>query len=110
MKIIVAKTAGFCFGVENAINKALSTEGKIVTLGEIIHNELVVNKLKSKGIYPINSLDEYKEGKVVIRSHGVGQAVYERLAERGIEFVDATCPFVKKIHKIVNNAFMQISK
>lgn len=107
MKIIVAKTAGFCFGVENAINKALSTKGKIVTLGEIIHNELVVNKLKSKGIYPINSLDEYKEGTVVIRSHGVGQAVYERLSKQGIEFVDATCPFVKKIHKIVNNAYLQ---
>lgn len=105
MEIVLAKSAGFCFGVQNAINMALSAQGKIVTLGEIIHNELVVNNLKEKGIYPINSLEDYVDGKIVIRSHGVGKKMYEQMKERGIEYIDATCPFVKKIHKIVHNAF-----
>jgi len=107
MEIILAKTAGFCFGVQNAINKALSAKGKIVTLGEIIHNELVVNNLMDKGIYPINNLDEYEDGRVVIRSHGVGEQVYKQMQERNIEYIDATCPFVEKIHKLVNSAYNQ---
>ncbi len=107
MEIVLAKTAGFCFGVQNAINTALSAKGKIVTLGDIIHNELVVNNLKEKGIYPINSLEDYVDGKIVIRSHGVGKKMYEQMQERGIEYIDATCPFVKKIHNIVRNAFEQ---
>lgn len=107
MEIVVAKTAGFCFGVQNAINKTLEQSGKIVTLGDIIHNELVVNKLKEKGIFPINSLEEYTDGKVVIRSHGVGKDIYDQLVQKNIEYVDATCPFVEKIHKIVYKAFLQ---
>ena len=86
MEIVLAKTAGFCFGVQNAINTALSAKGKIVTLGDIIHNELVVNNLKEKGIYPINSLEDYVDGKIVIRSHGVGKKMYEQMQERGIEY------------------------
>ncbi|MDE6967567.1 MAG: 4-hydroxy-3-methylbut-2-enyl diphosphate reductase, partial [Clostridia bacterium] len=106
MEIIVAKTAGFCFGVQNAIEKTLSAQGEIVTLGEIIHNELVVNTLKEKGIYPIDSLDDYKAGKVIIRSHGVGKNIYEQLESKNIEYIDATCPFVSKIHKIVYDSYM----
>ena len=102
---IVAKTAGFCFGVQNAIDKTLEATGKVVTFGEIIHNDLVVNKLKEKGIYPINSLSEYKDGRVIIRSHGVGKNIYDEMNKNGIEYIDATCPFVEKIHKIVHNAF-----
>ncbi len=102
---IVAKTAGFCFGVQNAIDKTLEATGKVVTFGEIIHNDLVVNKLKEKGIYPINSLSEYKDGRVIIRSHGVGKNIYDEMNNNGIEYIDATCPFVEKIHKIVHNAF-----
>ena len=102
---IVAKTAGFCFGVQNAIDKTLEATGKVVTFGEIIHNDLVVNKLKEKGIYPINSLSEYKDGRVIIRSHGVGKNIYDEMNKNGIEYIDATCPFVEKIHKIVRNAF-----
>ncbi len=102
---IVAKTAGFCFGVQNAIDKTLEATVKVVTFGEIIHNDLVVNKLKEKGIYPINSLSEYKDGRVIIRSHGVGKNIYDEMNNNGIEYIDATCPFVEKIHKIVHNAF-----
>lgn len=105
MEIIVAKTAGFCFGVENAVNKTLAAEGKVVTFGEIIHNKLVVDTLAKKGIFPINSLDEYAGGKVIIRSHGAGRDVYEELRARNIEYIDATCPFVAKIHKIVSEAY-----
>ena len=79
MEIVVAKNAGFCFGVDNAVKMALNATGEIVTLGEIIHNEYVVDSLKSKGISPIESLDEYTSGKVVIRSHGVGREIYQQL-------------------------------
>ena len=79
MEIIVAKTAGFCFGVQNAVDKTLSADGKVVTFGEIIHNDLVVDKLKEKGIYPIQSLEEYVDGRIIIRSHGVGEKIYKQL-------------------------------
>ncbi len=104
MEIIVAKSAGFCFGVDNAVKMTLGASGKIVTLGEIIHNDQVVNELKEKGIFPIESLDEYTSGSVVIRSHGVGESVYSELDSRQIEYIDATCPFVSRIHEIVKKA------
>ena len=102
MEITVAKTAGFCFGVKRAVEKVydqIATGKKqIYTYGPIIHNEEVVQDLEEKGVQVINSKEELealKEGVVVIRSHGVGREIYE------LELVDATCPFVKKIHKIV---------
>ena len=104
MEIIVAKNAGFCFGVDKAVKMAINATGHIVTLGEIIHNEYVVDKLKDRGINPIDSLDDYKSGKVVIRSHGVGEQVYQQLKLRDIEYIDATCPYVSRIHNIVNKA------
>ena len=104
MEIVVAKSAGFCFGVDNAVKMTLGASGEVVTLGEIIHNDQVVDDLKSKGIRPINSLDEYVSGRVVIRSHGVGKMIFEKLKERNIEYIDATCPFVSRIHKIVEEA------
>ena len=106
MEITVAKTAGFCFGVKRAVEKVydqIATGKKpIYTYGPIIHNEEVVRDLEEKGV--INSKEELealKEGVVVIRSHGVGREIYELLERQGLELVDATCPFVKKIHKIV---------
>lgn len=102
MEIKVAKTAGFCFGVKNAVNAALNTQSKAVTLGEIIHNKNVVDRLAKKGINAISSLEEYVDGKVIIRSHGVGKATIEELVKKGIEYVDATCPFVQRIHNIVD--------
>ena len=108
MEVIVAKTAGFCFGVERAVNKVYeqieSTRKPIYTYGPIIHNEEVVRDLEEKGVRVINSeeeLKQLKEGVVVIRSHGVSRRIYGILEEQGLEVVDATCPFVKKIHRIV---------
>ena len=108
MEITVAKTAGFCFGVKRAVEKVydqIATGKKpIYTYGPIIHNEEVVRDLEEKGVQVINSKEELEalnEGVVVIRSHGVGREIYELLERQGLELVDATCPFVKKIHKIV---------
>ena len=102
-KISVAKSAGFCFGVDRAIKMVyneLDNRNNIVTLGPIIHNQNVVDDLKARGVYPVE-LDEVSNGQtVVIRSHGVGSDVYDKLKELDAEIVDATCPFVAKIHNI----------
>ncbi|MBQ7795125.1 MAG: 4-hydroxy-3-methylbut-2-enyl diphosphate reductase [Lachnospiraceae bacterium] len=109
MEVIVAKTAGFCFGVKRAVDKVYEQikNGKqpIYTYGPIIHNEVVVKDLDEKGVKVVDTKEELaalKEGVVVIRSHGVGKEIYDILNENGVEIVDATCPFVKKIHKIVS--------
>ena len=100
MKVKVAETAGFCFGVKRAVDKVyqLIEDGvsPIYTLGPIIHNEEVVSDLESR-----DDLDHIKSVTVVIRSHGVGREIYEKLKENGLEYVDVTCPFVLKIHRIV---------
>ena len=105
MEILVAKSAGFCFGVKNAVEeaeKASQLEGKTVTLGPIIHNRQVVENLKSKNVSIINNADELQEGeRVVIRSHGISKNEYEEIEKKGGEIIDATCPNVKNIHKIV---------
>ena len=105
MKVTVAKSAGFCFGVKRAVDmvEKLCDQGeKICTLGPIIHNEQVVEKLKSKGVASVDNIDSIpKDCAVVIRSHGVSSSVYSELLEKNIRFFDATCPFVEKIHKIV---------
>lgn len=106
-KIIVAKTAGFCFGVDRAVsivNKLVNEKKKVCTLGPIIHNPQVVNELKEKGVRIISDITEaQKDEIVVIRSHGVSPDVYDKLNRLGIEYADATCPFVSKIHKIVSD-------
>lgn len=107
MKIIVAKSAGFCFGVKNAVDTALSTKGKVCTLGELIHNEYVNTELRKKGIDSVNSIDEYREGTLIIRSHGVGKAVIDEIEKRNIPYIDATCPFVKKIHELVREYYLK---
>ena len=108
MKVTVAKTAGFCFGVKRAVEKVYEQIGKtekpIYTYGPIIHNEQVVGDLQEKGVEVIDTLEELRtirDAVVVIRSHGVGKDVYDILKENGVEIVDATCPYVKKIHRIV---------
>ena len=108
MEVKVAKTAGFCFGVQRAVDKVYELIGscpdKLFTLGPIIHNEEVVNDLEKKGVR-VASEDDLRtlpEGStVVIRSHGVGKEVYDHLEECGLSYVDVTCPFVLKIHRIV---------
>ena len=108
MKVRVAETAGFCFGVKRAVDKvyeqAEKAEGVIYTYGPIIHNEEVVKDLTARGVKVIGSkeeLDGVESGTVIIRSHGVSREIQERIEARGLNLVDATCPFVKKIHKIV---------
>ena len=112
MKVIVAKSAGFCFGVKRAVDKVYeqidnNPDGKkIYTFGPIIHNEEVVKDLESKGVMVVDTIEELKnlkEGIVIIRSHGATKEVYDIILENGLTLVDATCPFVKKIHKIVQN-------
>ena len=110
MKIILAKSAGFCFGVRRAVELTEQTAAKVAesggaakvfTFGELIHNRDVVNRLREAGIAPIESLDEAQRGDyVIIRSHGVPKKIYEELETRGINFIDATCPFVSNIHRI----------
>ena len=110
MEVIVAKTAGFCFGVERAVNKVYEqiekTSQPIYTYGPIIHNEEVVKDLEAKGVKLIADRKELEaltegEGVIIIRSHGVSREVYEKKEKKGLTIVDATCPFVKKIHRLV---------
>lgn len=107
MSITVAKSAGFCFGVNRAINivnNLLDKNVKVSTLGPIIHNMEVVNELESRGCKAVSSIDEVENGAtLVIRSHGVPKYVIDKLVENGVKYEDATCPFVKKIHNIVAN-------
>ena len=108
MKVELAKSAGFCFGVEKAVNtvyEEAKKENEIVyTLGPIIHNEEVVKDMKKRGVeaVKIEDLDSLPKGKVIIRSHGVSREVYNFVKNSGHRVVDATCPFVKKIHAIVS--------
>lgn len=117
-KVMTARAAGFCFGVQNAVDtvyreieKVQKEPGpRIVTYGPIIHNTTVVNELKEKGVGIINSAAEAKtlfaesKGTIIIRSHGVSKATYEALEATGAKVVDTTCTFVKNIHRIVEEA------
>lgn len=108
MEVTVAKSAGFCFGVRRAVEQVYQQvrEGRkpVYTYGPIIHNDQVVRDLEAQGVQVIHSeeeLEAIREGTVVIRSHGVPRRIQEKIESQGLACVDATCPFVKKIHKIV---------
>lgn len=118
MEVRLAKTAGFCFGVKRAVNTVYEQARErqerisggekdvpeIYTLGPVIHNEEVVKDLEKKGVRVLRSekeLDQLEKGTVIIRSHGVEKRIYDKLEEKGIPYIDTTCPFVKKIHNIV---------
>ena len=105
MKITLAKTAGFCFGVDRAVKtleKLANSGQKVCTLGPIIHNPQVVEHFRSKGVNIINDISELKDGTtVVLRTHGVEATITDYCEKNGINYIDAACPFVKKIHKIV---------
>lgn len=107
MPITVAKTAGFCFGVKRAVDAVYEDhkEGKkIATLGDVIHNRQVIEDLESKGIYSYEDVSDIPQDvTVIIRAHGVGKDVYEKLGDR--PYIDLTCPFVSKIHKIVEKHY-----
>ena len=108
MEVKLAKTAGFCFGVKRAVDTVYKEAEKnsetIYTFGPIIHNEQVVEDLEKNGVYVVQTEEELKGLKpgttVIIRSHGVGKYIYDLMEEQGLHLVDATCPFVKKIHRI----------
>ncbi|MCD8248434.1 MAG: 4-hydroxy-3-methylbut-2-enyl diphosphate reductase [Lachnospiraceae bacterium] len=109
MQVELAKSAGFCFGVQRAVDTVYEQVEKgvspIYTYGPIIHNEVVVQDLEEKGVRVLEGREELEkltEGTVIIRSHGVGREIYDLIWERGLRCVDATCPFVKKIHRIVD--------
>ena len=116
MEVILAKSAGFCFGVKRAVERVYEQTGsdkKIYTFGPIIHNEEVVKDLEEKGVSVIETEEELavlEEGTIVIRSHGVPKKIYDLIESKGLECVDATCPFVKRIHKIVEKESAQGSE
>lgn len=106
MEIIVAKSAGFCFGVDNAVKKVYelikTNDKQIYTFGPVIHNQQVVNYLKEKGVRTVNDIDEIDgKGHIVIRAHGVTPVIYKKIKDKGLILEDATCPYVKKIHNLV---------
>ncbi len=108
MEVTVAKTAGFCFGVKRAVEtvyrQAEEAKEPVYTFGPIIHNDQVVSDLAEKGVHVIHTeeeLEQVHQGTVIIRSHGVSRKIQEKIQANGLTCVDATCPFVKKIHRIV---------
>ncbi len=109
-EVTTAKSAGFCFGVKRAVDMVYDEANKgerVYTLGPIIHNQQVVEDLEKKGVKVIDSVNDINNGydaTVIIRSHGVPEKVIKALREKNVNIVDATCPFVLKIHKIVKEA------
>ena len=109
--VVLAKSAGFCFGVKRAVNMVYEEIDKcegstpIYTYGPIIHNDEVVKDFASKGVTLVKELSELADlpkGKIIVRSHGISRFEYEEMEQYGFTVVDATCPFVRKIHKIVD--------
>lgn len=104
MDIIVGKTAGFCFGVRNAVTKASEEAEKyknIYCIGELVHNKQVVEKLSEQGIKFIDNIEQAKSGKVIFRSHGVDKQTYEKAKKLNLDIIDLTCPKVLHIHNVV---------
>ena len=113
MEEVVTKTAGFCFGVKRAVEQVYEQvhQGKkVYTYGSIAHNETVVKELEEQGVAVLESREELEgltEGTVIIRAHGIPEEIYGLLEAKGLEYIDATCPFVKRIHKIVQEQSAQ---
>ena len=106
MKVTIANHSGFCFGVKRAVQIASGDfQSETYTYGPLIHNEAFQDKMNVKGIFIEEDLDLIKEKNLIIRSHGVGKSVYIKAKENNITIFDATCPYVKKIHKIVEKAY-----
>lgn len=105
MKITIAKSAGFCFGVKRALEIAFKTakfKAKVYMLGDIVHNEDVVDKIKKAGIKKINKLAGGVNKILLIRAHGTSKSIVERARKKGYKIIDATCPMVKEIHRIAS--------
>lgn len=107
MRILLAKHSGFCFGVRRAVDicRKEAEKGQAYSLGKIIHNESVVEELCSLGVSPVEDVSQLPPGsRLIIRAHGAGKQIWEDCKERGTELIDATCPFVKRIHRIIEQA------
>ncbi|MHB8232630.1 MAG: 4-hydroxy-3-methylbut-2-enyl diphosphate reductase [bacterium] len=117
MEIIVAPSAGFCFGVKRAVNMALDAAEqcnslgkpleKLNTLGPIIHNPQVVKSLEKKGVIPIDAIGDVNYNTILIRSHGVKAEIMKKIKSKGLKIIDATCPFVKKAQDYINEAALK---
>lgn len=115
MEVILAKSAGFCFGVRRAVNEVYrcleeEKDTPIYTFGPIIHNDEVVNDLKNRGVQVVDTLEELTvlpKGIVIIRSHGVSRDTEMKMRSLGMRIIDMTCPFVKKIHRLVEEKSSQ---
>ena len=107
-ELIIAESAGFCFGVQRSVDMAheiLNEKGKLKSLGELVHNNDVIKKLSSEGMTVVNSVDEIFCGdEVIIRAHGISKKVQDSLESKCVSITDATCPKVMSIHKIVKRA------
>jgi 4-hydroxy-3-methylbut-2-enyl diphosphate reductase len=107
MEVIIAKNTGLCYGVMRAVRIAQETRkqkrGKVQTFGDLIHNPRVIADLKAKGIYSVSNIHEIKDGTVIIRSHGISPEIYRLILNKKVEVVDATCPIVKKIQRLVES-------
>ena len=106
VKIKKAKHSGFCFGVKRAINMAqdaLEDGGRIYSLGPIIHNPLVVEDLNKKGIRVVSGIPKKRDGRILRRTQGIPPSIRGKLVKGKRDIIDATCPFVDRLHKIVNN-------
>lgn len=111
MQVIVAKKSGLCYGVKRALRMAKETrkikKQNVYTFGDLIHNPQVIANLEKQGIHSINDLDQVDSGPIILRSHGVSPKIYSYLQKKNIEIVDATCPIVKKIQKLVEELASQ---
>ncbi|MDK2820245.1 MAG: small subunit ribosomal protein ispH, lytB [Clostridia bacterium] len=100
MEVIVAEHAGFCYGVKRAADKATNASKPVASLGSLVHNQHVVDKLTKEGVYPVKSMDEVDCERVLIRSHGVPPNILSIAREKGLEIIDATCPYVARAQKL----------
>jgi len=104
MPIIKANKAGFCFGIKRAVEitfEASEKKESIETYGQLLHNDQVTNRLKDHGVHVINRLEDSQSDTLVIRAHGVEEAIEHKAIMKGLEVIDCTCPYVKKVHRIV---------
>jgi 4-hydroxy-3-methylbut-2-enyl diphosphate reductase len=106
-KVVLAKNSGFCFGVKRAVDLALRTQDRVFTLGPLIHNPQVIAYLERKGIRAIESLDRIKDGKLIIRAHGIPRSVIAEAERKGLAVIDATCPFVRKVQRTAESLSRQ---
>ena len=109
MEIVVADKAGFCFGVSRAVDIAYNNTGKsskVCTYGMLIHNNDVISDLTENGVGCVENINDIPENSsVIIRAHGISEAEHKRLEEKNVNIIDATCPYVKKIHNIVKEEY-----